>query len=120
MSKNYSLIHLNVSIHVGRIKHKNKNPVAKKAVRELEEELIRQETGGRPICEVGLAPATARLTSRELWTQRNQFTHEQLPTPILNLSSPNMNTVPLTTPSARKNPCGLVPNSPPPQVVDLV
>lgn len=61
MNNKDSLIHLNVSIDVGRVKYKNKNPVTEKAVRELEEELIRQETGGRPDCEVGLAPATARL-----------------------------------------------------------
>ena len=88
LSSNDSLKHLNVTIEVGRVKNKNKNPVAEKAVRELEEELIRQEPGGRPVCEVGLAIATARLnsrlrftglSSRELWTQRNQLTHEQLP-----------------------------------------
>ena len=87
MSSNDSLKHLNVTIEVGRV-NKNKNPVAEKAVRELEEELIRQEPGGRPVGEVGLVIATAGLnsclrfsglSSRELWTQRNQFTHEQLP-----------------------------------------
>ena len=41
MSNNDSLKHLNVTIEVGRVKNKNKNPVAEKAVRELEEELIR-------------------------------------------------------------------------------
>ena len=52
---------------------------------------VRQEPGGRPVNAVGLAvlaTATARLNSRlrlpslsssELWTQRNQFIHEQLP-----------------------------------------
>ena len=84
MSCNDSLKHLNVTIEVGRVKNKNKNPVAEKAVRELDEELIHQEPGGRPVSEVGLAIATARLnsrlrfsglSSRELWTQRNQFTH---------------------------------------------
>ena len=56
--------------------------------RELEEKVIRQEPGGRPVSEVGLAFATARLnsrlrlpglSSRELWTKHNQFTPEQLP-----------------------------------------
>ena len=88
MSNNDSLKHLNITIEVGRVKNKNRNPVAEKAVRELEEELIRQEPGRSPVSEVGLAIATARLnsrlrfsglSSRELWTQRNQFTHEQLP-----------------------------------------
>ena len=88
MSNNDSLKHLNVTIEVGIFKNKNKNPVAERAVRELEDELIRQEPRGRPVSKVGLAIATARLnsrlrfsglSSRELWTQRNQFTHEQFP-----------------------------------------
>ena len=87
MANNDSLHHLNITIKDGRVKNKNNNPVAEKAVCELEEELIRQEPGGRPVSAVGLALATARLnsrlrlpglSSRELWTQRNQFTHEQL------------------------------------------
>ena len=86
MANNDSLNHLNVTIDVGSVKNKNKNPVAEKAVLELEEELIRQELGGRPVSAVGLALATARLNTRlcppglsycELSTQRNQFTHEQ-------------------------------------------
>ena len=43
MANNDPLNHLNVTIDVGRVKNKNKNLVAEKAVRELEEELIRQE-----------------------------------------------------------------------------
>ena len=62
MSSNDSLKHLNVTIEVGCVKNKNKNPVAEKAVRELEE-LNRQEPGGRPVSEVGLAIATACLNS---------------------------------------------------------
>ena len=55
---------------------------------ELEEELLRQEPGGGPVTELSLAIATARLnsrlrsqglSSRELWTQRNQFSNEQIP-----------------------------------------
>ena len=56
---------------------------------------VTQEPGGRPVNVVGLATATARLnsrprlsyslSSRELWTQRNQFTHEQLPLSDYNL-----------------------------------
>ena len=95
MSSNDSLKHLKVTIEVGRVKNKSNNPVAGKAVRELEEELICQEPGGRPVSEVDLAIATVRLnsrlrfsglSSRELWTQRNQFTHEQLPLSALQFS----------------------------------
>jgi len=50
---------LNSSIKVGRVKNTNKNPVAERAVLELEEELLRQEPGGGPVTELGLAIATA-------------------------------------------------------------
>ena len=82
-----ALQNLGISIEVG-IKNINKNPVADKAVQELEELLLRQEPSGGPVTEVGLAVATARLKarlrnqglySRELWTQRNQFSNEQIP-----------------------------------------
>ena len=84
----HALQHLGISVEVGRIKNSNKNPVAEQAVLELEEELLRQEPGGGPVTKLGLAIATARLNSRlcsqglsswELWTQRNQFTNEQIP-----------------------------------------
>ena len=83
-----ALQHLGVSIEVGRITNINKHPVAEKAVQELEEELLCLEPGGGPVTKVGLAVATGRLnarlsnqglSSRELWTQRNQFSNEQIP-----------------------------------------
>ena len=83
-----ALQHLGISIEVDRVKNTNKNPVAKRAVLELEEELLRQEPGGGPVTELSLILATARLnsrlrsqglSSRELWTQRNQFSDEQIP-----------------------------------------
>ena len=55
---------------------------------ELEEELLHQEPGGGPVTELSLAIATARLnsrlrsqglSSRELWTHRNQFSNGQIP-----------------------------------------
>ncbi|MES9971553.1 MAG: hypothetical protein ABW092_16090, partial [Candidatus Thiodiazotropha sp.] len=77
-----------INIEIGRVKNVNKNPVAEKAIQELEEELLRQEPGGGAINQLDLSIAIARLnarirfsglSSRELWTQRSQFTHEQLP-----------------------------------------
>jgi len=56
-----ALQHLGLSIEVGRVKNTNKNPVAERAVLELEEELLRQEPGGGPVTELGLAIAIARL-----------------------------------------------------------
>ena len=79
---------LRINIEVGRVKNVNKNPVAERAVQELEEELLRQEPGGGAVNQLDLSIAIARLnarirfsglSSRELWTQRSQFTHEQLP-----------------------------------------
>ena len=125
MSNNDSLKHLNITIEVGGIKNKNKNPVAKKAVRELEEELIRQEPGGRPVREVGLAIARLRfsgLLSRELWTQWNQFTDEQLPFSDSQfiLAKHDLHSSNHSFSEKSKNPHGLASNSPQLQVGDLV
>ena len=79
---------LRLSLEIGRIKNSNKNPVVEKAILELEDELLKQEPTGGPVSQLGLVIAVARLNSRirhsglsakELWTQRSQFTHEQLP-----------------------------------------
>ena len=79
---------IRVDPYPGFLSLQNKNPVAEKAIQELEEELLRQESGGGPVNTTSLAVATARLnarlryqslSSRELWTQRSQFIVEQLP-----------------------------------------
>ena len=82
------------------------------------------------VSEIGLAIATARLnscprfsglSSRELWTERNQFTHEQL---LFSNSQVILAKHELRSSnhafSESKNPRRLVPNSPPLQVGDLV
>ena len=72
----------------GNPKNPNKNPVAEKAVQELEIELLRQDPLGGAVSEVTLAVATASLnsrirsrglSSREIWYQRDQFSNRQLP-----------------------------------------
>lgn len=77
-----------ISLELGRAKNPNKNPVAEKAIQELGEELLRQQPRGGPISPRLLAVATACLNSRlrsrglsarEMWTQRDQFTCDQLP-----------------------------------------
>lgn len=82
------LKHFHISLEIGRVKNVNKNPVAEKAILELEEELLKQEPGGGPLTHLGLAIAIARLnarirssglSARECWTQRSQYTHEQIP-----------------------------------------
>ncbi|CAC5396858.1 unnamed protein product [Mytilus coruscus] len=85
---------LNISIEIGRVNNQNKNPVADKAIAELEDELLREERDQSPLSENTLVIATTRLnsrlrqrglSSRELWTQRNQFTRELLPISDMNL-----------------------------------
>ena len=77
-----------VCVEMGRRKDVNKNPVAEKAIRELEEELLRQEPRGGAASTLTLSIAVAGLNSRirsrglsswEMLTQRDQFTHSQLP-----------------------------------------
>jgi hypothetical protein len=82
------LHHHRISIEVGRIKNPNKNPVAERAIQELEDELLRQEPTGGPVTPLTLTTVIARinsrirgrgLSSREMWSQRDQFTNAQLP-----------------------------------------
>ena len=88
MRNDSTLQSLRLSLEIGRIKNPNKNPVAEKAILELEEEILKQDPTGGPVSRLSLAIAVARLNSRirysglsarELWTQRSQFTHEQMP-----------------------------------------
>ena len=73
---------------VGDEKNKNKNPVAERAVQEVEQEILRIQPEKGPVTNVTLALATAAtnsrirrdgLSSRELWTQRDQLTGAQFP-----------------------------------------
>jgi len=83
-----------IQLEFGRTKNPNKNPVAERAIQELEDELLRDTHGGATITAMKLAVVTARLnsrirsrglSSREMWTQRSQFTNEQLPMSDLDL-----------------------------------
>ena len=77
-----------IIIELGQAKNPNKNPVAERAVQELETELLRQEPLGGAVSPLTLAVATFALnsrirspglSSREMWTQRDQFSNQQLP-----------------------------------------
>ena len=77
-----------IVLEIGNPKNPNKNPVAEKAVQELEIELLRQDPLGGAVSAVTLAVATANLnsrirsrglSSREMWYQRDQFSNRQLP-----------------------------------------
>ena len=125
VANNDSLHHLNVTIKVGRVKNKIKNPVAEKAVRELEGELIRHEPGGRPVSAVGLALATARL--RPLAYHLASCVPNSISSPtnscrclITTSYLVTTSNVPLTMPSVRSPRSGLVPHTPSLHVRDIV
>ena len=131
LSNDDSLQQINVSIEIGRIKNKNKNPVAERAVQEMEEELLRQDPGGGPVTDTSLAVATARLnsrlrhlglSSRELWTQRSQFSNCQLPISDheVILSKHDRRVLNHTHSQKSKNPSCVTPEVPPLRVGDLV
>ena len=76
-----------LSIEIGRTKNVNKNPVAEKAVQELETELLKIDPLGGTVSRKTLAVATANLNSRirtrglsarEMWTQRDQFSNKHI------------------------------------------
>ena len=93
--ENDSVLHEHrIALEIGRVKNRNKNPVAEKAVQELELELLRQDPHGGPVSPVLLSVATATLNSRirtrglsarEMWTQRDQFSSTQIPLNDLDL-----------------------------------
>ena len=83
-----------IAIEIGRIKNPNKNPVAERAVQELQQEILRLEPGQRTVDPLTLTLAVTNLNSRlrhmglsarELFTQRDQFTNKQL-----NFSDPDL------------------------------
>ena len=76
-----------ISIEIGNPKNINKNPVAERAIQDLEEELSREPQLLSHITEVALARVTARLnarirtdglSAREIFFQRDQFTNNQI------------------------------------------
>jgi hypothetical protein len=78
----------NICLEIGRPTNPNKNPVAERAIQELEAELRRTTERGERLSSVTLAIAVAKLNSRlrttglsahELWYKRDQYTNMQLP-----------------------------------------
>lgn len=77
-----------LSIELGRVKNPNKNPVAERAIQELEDEALRSNLSNSALPPLSLSLITARfntrirsrgLSSREMWTQGDQFSNNQLP-----------------------------------------
>ena len=56
--------HFRISIEEARVKNLTKNPVAEKAIGELENELLEQEPVGGPVSPFSLNIALAKLNSR--------------------------------------------------------
>ena len=88
------LLKHNISIELGRIKNKNKNAIADRAIQELEEEITKVESGRGPITNTTLIIAISNLnaklrsrglSSREMLYQRDQFSHHQIPVKDLEL-----------------------------------
>ena len=77
-----------IHIDLGRIKNKNRNPVAERAIQELESEILRFVRSSGPVAPLTLSKITASLnnrirsdglSAREIFYQRDQFTNEQIP-----------------------------------------
>jgi hypothetical protein len=77
-----------ITLELGEPKNVNKNPIAERAVQELEVEILKHDPTGGPVSSTTLAIATASLnarirnqglSSREMWHQRDMFTNVQLP-----------------------------------------
>ena len=86
LARDHSLIEFNISLDLGQSKNINKNPIAERAVQELEEEILQQDPFGDPISSVLFACAVSRLNTRirnrglsahEMWFQHEQFTNIQ-------------------------------------------
>lgn len=87
LSKDSSLAKHGITIEIGRLKNRNKNPIAEKAIQELELELKKQHPEGGPVSTSQLATVVATLNSRvrtrglsskEMLFQRDNMTGEQL------------------------------------------
>ena len=77
-----------IRLEIGHVKNVNKNPVIENAIKELGNELLQLSPDGGPVSTATLVLATANLNSRirrdglsarDVWTQRDQITAEQLP-----------------------------------------
>lgn len=77
-----------LSVEGGRRKNKNKNPVAERAVQEVEDELLKLDPRGNAVSQSMLSIATSNLnakirsrglSAREMLYQRDQFSNIQIP-----------------------------------------
>ena len=87
------LLDRHISIEVGRVKNVNKNPVAERAVQEVQSEILRTTDHGGAITDSTLNDAintlnsrirTDGLSAREIFFQRDQYTNAQIPIDDMN------------------------------------
>ena len=64
-------------VEIGRIKNPSHNPVAEKAIEELESEL--NCSTNSPYRHSGPLNFSSGMSAREMWFQRDQYANEQLP-----------------------------------------
>ena len=120
-----------IVLEIGRIKNRNKNPAAERAVQELELELLRQDSHGEPVSPVVISVATATLISRirssgllarEMWTQRDQLSNILFPLSDYDLISQQQSLRKANHPSSEKSkvPLAQMASSPSVTIGDLV
>lgn len=86
LTEDQQLKHHSITIDLEHAKNRNKNPV----VQEFENKLLQHNPPGGPMSLLTPAVATAKLnaciyscgfSSREIWTQQEQFSNHQIPMP---------------------------------------
>ena len=117
-----ALLGYDIKIETGNHKNINKNPVAEKAVQELEREILQCDPSGDPISATTLASAVSRLNTRirnrglsayEMWFRREQHTNTYLTSPVDTDLIKAQHELRLKSHSIDKNKHGGKPPSPP-------
>lgn len=117
-----------IAIELGRPKNVNKNPVAERAIQELEVEILRFDLD---VSHRSLALITARLntrirnrrlSAREMCSQRDQFSNTQIPIidQDLILAQHELRKRNHSYNGSAKNPCKIIPPEPELCVGDIV
>ena len=101
-----------IVLGIGRVKNRNKNPAAERAVQELELELLQRDPHGGPLSPVVISVANATLNSRirsrglsarEMWTQRDQLSNILFPLSDYDLISQQQSLRKANHPSSEKS-----------------
>ena len=120
-----------IVLEIGRVKNRNKNPAAERAVQELELELLQRDPHGGPLSPVVISVANATLNSRirsrglsarEMWTQRDQLSNILFPLSDYDLISQQQSLRKANHPSSEKSkvPLAQMASSPSVTIGDLV